>query len=415
MKKFFQLWNKRTISVLLMGFASGLPLVLIGSTLQAWYTVTGVSLMTIGTLTLVQQPYIFKFLWAPLMDRYTPLKKMGRRRGWIFLMQVALFLSLLVMAYLKPETHPWLLADAALLVAFFSATQDVSIDAYRTDILAPDEKGLGSALTSIGYRVAMLIAGAVALILAGEIGWRVTYMIMALIMLWECLVTLWAPKPRSVDMPPQTLLNAVIEPMQDFFKRGVKPACAILLFIMLYKIADALALSLNTAFLIRGVGFSLIAIGGIYKIVSLVATLLGSFIGGVWFNRLGLYRSLMIFGVLQTAANLTFMWLALAGKSYLIMVTAVFSDYFCGGLGSVAMIVLLMNLCNHRFTATQYALFSAVAAIPRVFIGPLAALLVDHFGWAEFYGISFFFGFPALILLWWLKKSPAQREIFKLN
>ena len=150
MKKFFQLWNKRTISVLLMGFASGLPLVLIGSTLQAWYTVTGVSLMTIGTLTLVQQPYIFKFLWAPLMDRYTPLKKMGRRRGWIFLMQVALFLSLLVMAYLKPETHPWLLADAALLVAFFSATQDVSIDAYRTDILAPDEKGLGSALTSIG-------------------------------------------------------------------------------------------------------------------------------------------------------------------------------------------------------------------------------------------------------------------------
>lgn len=415
MERFFKLWNKRTVSVLLMGFASGLPLVLIGSTLQAWYTVTGVSLMTIGTLTLVQQPYIFKFLWAPLMDRYSPLKNMGRRRSWIFFMQLALFLSLLVMAYLKPETHPWLLAYAALLVAFFSATQDVSIDAYRTDILSADEKGLGSALTSIGYRVAMLIAGAVALILAGEIGWRVTYIIMALLMLTEALVTLWAPKPSSHDVPPQTLLNAVIEPMHDFFKRGVKPACMILLFIMLYKIADALALALNTAFLIRGVGFSLIAIGGIYKIVSLIATLLGSFIGGVWFNRLGLYRSLMIFGVLQTAANLTFMWLALVGKSYLVMIIAVFSDYFCGGLGSVAMIVLLMNLCNHRFTATQYALFSAVAAIPRVFIGPLAALLVDHFGWAEFYAISFFFGFPALILLWILKKSPAQRGIFKLN
>lgn len=415
MRKFFQLWNKRTLAVMLLGFSSGLPLVLIGSTLQAWYTVAGVSLMTIGTLTLVQQPYIFKFLWAPLMDRYTPIKKLGRRRGWIFLMQTALFFTLLVMAYLKPETHPWLLADMALIVAFFSATQDISIDAYRTDILAPDEKGLGSALTNIGYRMAMLVAGAVALILAGEIGWRVTYIIMSVLILVEALVTLWAPKPISAEMPPRSLIEAVIEPMHDFFKRGAKPAFIILLFIMLYKIADALALALNTAFLIRGIGFSLAAIGGIYKIVSLIATLLGSFFGGLWFNRLGLYRSLMIFGVLQTAANLSFMWLALVGKSYLVMIAAVFSDYFCGGLASVAMIVLLMNLCNHRFTATQYALFSAVAAIPRVFIGPLAALLVDHFGWAEFYFISFFFGLPALILLWWLKKSPQQKEIFKLS
>ncbi len=408
------LWNKRTVSVLLMGFASGLPLVLIGSTLQAWYTVAGVGLTAIGALTLVQQPYIFKFLWAPLMDRFAPFK-MGRRRSWILLLQSCLFVSLLAIAFLTPQKHPALLAYVALIVAFFSASQDISIDAYRTDILSDDEKGLGSALTTIGYRMAMLVAGALALIMAAEIGWHITYAIMAALMLGEMVVTFWSPRTVSVVDKPQTLAKAVTQPAKEFFSRGAKTAVVILVFIMLYKIADALALSLNTAFLIRGVGFSLEAVGSVYKVVSLIATLIGSFVGGVWLNRLGLFRSLMIFGVLQTVANLSFMWLAIAGKSYGIMVFAVFSDYFCGGLGGVAMIVFLMNLCDRRYTATQYALFSAVAAIPRVFIGPLAAVMVENYGWAHFYFYTFFFGFPALFILWWLYRRPSLAFAFSLS
>lgn len=412
MDKFFKLWNRRTTAVFLMGFASGLPLILIGSTLQAWYTVTGVSLMTIGVLTLVQWPYVLKFLWAPLMDRYAPFQ-LGRRRGWIFFTQIALFLTLAIMAFLKPDTHPWVLASTALFVAFFSASQDISIDAYRTDVLSDDEKGLGSALTTIGYRLAMLVAGALALIMAARIGWRITYLIMAFLMLFEVAVTLWSPTPKTPPNLPQTLSNAIVEPIFAFFKRGVNMGIIILLFIMFYKIGDALALALNTTFLLRGVGFSLASIGSIYKITSLIATLLGSMVGGLWLNNLGLYRSLMIFGVLQTTANLAFVWLALVGKSYVVLVLAVFSDYFCGGLGGVAMIVLLMNLCDRRFTATQYALFSAIAAIPRVFVGPLAAWMVEQFGWMHFYFFTFFFGFPALFILRWLYHQPALKIIFR--
>ena len=394
--------NSRLMAVLLLSFSSGLPLALVGSTLQAWYTVDGLSLLTIGALTLVGQPYVYKFLWAPLMDRFVPLGKLGRRRGWVLVMQILLVIGLVTMSFFHPDNHPWALAWIALAVATFSASQDIAIDAYRTDVLKVKERGLGAAFNTFGYRMAMIVSQAVALILAVEIGWRFMYLVMAGFMLIEIAVTLWAPGPDRPVLPPRTLTKAVIEPLKDFFKR--ENAIAILVFIVIYKLCDAFAFSLNTPFLIRGIGFNLMAIGSIYKIVALVATLLGSLSGGLMMPRLGLYRSLLYFGLLQAASNLAYMLLALVGKSYVFMVSAVFAEYFCSGLSTVAFVAFLMSLCNRRFTATQYAVFSALSAAGRVYAGPEAAIMVDHMGWALFYFSTFLIGIPSLFLLWWLRR-----------
>lgn len=397
--------NPRLLAVLFLSFSSGLPIVLVGSTLQAWYTVAGVNLMTIGALTLLGLPYVYKFLWAPLMDRFAILK-LGRRRGWILLMQLAIVAGLIVMAFLHPKTHPWLLAWMAFVVALFSASQDIAIDAYRTDVLPLKERGLGAAFNTFGYRMAMLVAGALALILASQIGWRLTYFIMAALIFMECFITFLAPRPEKVVAPPRTLRNAVVDPVKNFFKQKEvkrKGAIAILIFIVIYKLADAFALSLNTTFLIRGIGFTLDQIAFIYKFVSLAAVILGSLIGGWLMPRLGVYRSLMFFGFLQIASNLGYMALAMVGKNYAMTIFAIFAEYFCSGLGTVAFIVFLMNLCDRRYTATQYAMFSALAAVGRVFVGPEAALMVEHFGWALFYFSTFLIGFPSLLLLWWLR------------
>lgn len=392
--------SPRILAVMLLSFSSGLPLVLTGSTLQAWYTVAGVNLMTIGILTMVGQPYTYKFLWAPFMDRFAPLK-IGRRRSWVLLMQFALVLGLTVMAFLNPKHMPWLLASVALAVAFFSASQDIAIDAYRTDVLPIRERGFGASVTNLGYRMAMLVAGALSLILAAEIGWRATYLIMAGLMLITMIVTIRSPNPPETHGAPKTFTEAVVEPFRDFMTR--KNAIALLIFMIIYKLCDVFALSLNTTFLIRGVGFSLLEVGSITKVVGLVGALLGSIVGGVLLPRMGLYRSLMVFGILQMTSNLSFALLAIVGKSYSFMAGSIFLDYFCGGLSSVAIIVFLMSLCNKRYTATQYALFSSVTAIGRVFVGPIAATTVEHIGWVQFYVWSFIIGIPSLMILWWLK------------
>lgn len=392
--------SPRIIAVMLLSFSSGLPLALVGSTLQAWYTVAGVNLMTIGLLTMVGQPYVYKFFWAPLMDRFAPLK-MGRRRSWVLLMQLALAVGLCVMAFLNPKHMPWLLASVAFAVAIFSASQDIAIDAYRADVLPIRERGFGASVTNLGYRTAMLVSGALSLILAAEIGWRTTYLIMAGLMLLAMVVTIRSPQLQEHPGTPKTFAEAIVEPFREFMTR--RNAIALLIFIIIYKLADAFALSLNTTFLIRGVGFSLIDVGSITKVVGLVGALLGSLVGGMFLPSMGLYRSLMVFGILQMTSNLSFALLAIVGKSYLFMAGSIFLDYFCGGLSSVAMVVLLMSLCNKRYTATQYALFSAVSAIGRVFVGPMAATIVEHVGWVQFYIWSFVIGLPSLMILWWLK------------
>lgn len=400
--------TRRLISILLMGFSSGLPLGLITSTLQAWYTVSGVSLVTIGWLSLVGQPYAYKFLWAPLLDRWMPLT-LGRRRSWILLMQLGLAVTFAVMAFMNPSKTPVFLAFLALCVALFSSTQDTAIDAYRTELLSDQERGLGVSANTIAYRMAMIVSSAVALIIAALISWRAMYLMMSGCFLLLMLVTKMAPNPAENQPAPQSLRMAMVAPMQSFFSQ--KNALLILVFIVLYKLCDAMALSLNTTFLIRGVGFSLVQIGAISKTVGLTAALLGSAIGGLLLPYLGLYRSLWYFGILQLSSNLLYAWLAFVGKNITVMSMAIFGENFCGGLATVAFVVFLMNLCDRRYTATQYALFSAVASLGRIFIGPISAVLVQHIGWIDFYILSAIVGLPALVILYFLNPREARAPL----
>ena len=394
------LFNRRVMTVLFLSFSSTLPLVLLTGTLQAWYTAAGVSLTVIGSLSLLQYAYLLKFVWAPFMDRYAPLR-LGRRRSWILLMQISLAGALVIMAFMNPAHHPWELFWLSALVAFISASQDVVIDGYRVDVLRQKERGFGVAVTTVGGRVAILVGGGLALILAANYGWRATYLTMALLMLIQIIPTLTAPNPKKPVYSLLTL-HAVVAPFRELLTR--KHIVMILLLVLIYKFGDALALSLNITFLMRCVGFTLLELGYSYKLASVIASLLGGFAGGFFMPRLGLYRSLMVFGFLQTVTNLYFMVLALVGKNFPVMIASIFSDYFCGGLSTAAFITFLIALCKQEYSATQYAILSGLMAVSRVVIGPVAAYLVKHMGWAPFYLITFFAGFPALLVLSWLRK-----------
>lgn len=400
-EKISHLFNRRTSAVLLLAVSSGLPLVLCGGTLQAWYATAGVDIHTIGLLSFVGLPYLYKFLWSPILDKF-PLFRLGKRRSWILVMQFCLFVTLVVMAFLNPAINPYILASVALVFAFFSATQDIAIDAYRTDVLPSAERGIGATFNTIGYRFAMIIAGAVAMILAEKIGWRLTYLIMAGIFLVEMIVTLASPKPTREIEKEYSWKEVIVGPVRELLSR--KYIVLILLFIIFYKFADALALALNTTFLLRGVGFSLAQVGSVGKLVGLISALIGSLVGGVALQWLSLYRALLYFGILQLVSNLLFMWLAVVGKKLALMAFAVAGENFCGGLATVAFVALLMGLCDKRFTATQFAILSAASAVARVCVGPLAAALVSYFGWAMFYFVSFLIGWPIFLVLFFFKK-----------
>ena len=399
--------NRRVAVICLLGFSSGLPLALTSGTLQAWMTVSGVDLATIGIFTLVGIPYTWKFVWAPLMDRYVP-PFLGRRRGWIAAMQALLGVGIAIMGALDPVTMPWALAALALLVAFVSASQDVVFDAYRTDVLRPAERGVGAAVSVLGYRLAMLVSGALALILSDRIGWQNTYWLMAGLMIAAILATLAGSEPEDAGKPPATLTEAVVEPLREFFSRH--GAWMLLVLIVLYKLGDAFAGSLTTAFLIRGVEFTPTEVGAINKGMGLAATLVGVLFGGVLMARLGLFRALLLFGILQAISNLTFMWLAAVGKSYAIMVTAVGFENLAGGMGTAAFVALLMGMCNKRFTASQYALLSALAAVGRVYVGPASGYLVEAVGWVSFFGFTFVIALPGLLLLVAMRRHIGQLD-----
>ncbi|MDP1574697.1 MAG: AmpG family muropeptide MFS transporter [Coxiellaceae bacterium] len=393
MQRYF---NKRVLSIFFMGFASGLPLGLVGATLQAWYTVSGASLIAIGWLTLVGQPYAYKFLWAPLLDRFEPFS-LGRRRSWIICMQALLVLGLCAMGFLNPAKNPLFLAFIALSVAIFSATQDTAIDAYRTELLEEHERGIGVSASTVAYRIAMMVSSALALMIASVLSWHSLYFLMAGCFVVLMLITWRSPNPAVSSSPPTSMRAAMLAPLVNFFSR--KHAFYIILFIVLYKLCDAMALSLNTAFLLRVMHFSLIQIGAISKTVGLTAGLMGSVVGGFLLPYFNLYRSLIIFGFLQLASNLLYAWLYIVGKNITIMSIAIFGENFCSGLATVAFIVFLMQLCDKRYTATQYALFSAFASLGRIFIGPVSAVLVDHIGWVDFYIVSSLVGLPALVIM----------------
>jgi MFS transporter, PAT family, beta-lactamase induction signal transducer AmpG len=396
--------NRRIGIMLPLGFASGLPLALTAGTLQAWLTVAGLDLKTIGVFTLVGLPYTLKFLWAPLMDRLVP-PWLGRRRGWMLVMQLSVALGLVAMAVTGPGQRPEILGVLALVVAFLSASLDIVFDAYRTDVLLRQERGFGAAVWVNGYRCALLVASAGALLLADHIGWPNTYLLLAALMAAGVVTILVSPEPSEPGAPPASLAEAVGGPLKEFFMRpGVIGLLALIIF---YKVGDAVAASLQTAFLIGGMGFSVSEVGYV-KGLGIGATLAGALVGGLAMAKMGMVRSLLLFGLLQAVSNLGFMWLAWMGKSYIALTTSILVENVTGGMGTAAFVALIMSLCDHRYTATQFALLSSLEALGRVFSCRPSAELVGMVGWAQFFFWSFLIALPGIWLVWALRAQLDQ-------
>jgi PAT family beta-lactamase induction signal transducer AmpG len=387
--------NRRVMTMLGLGFSSGLPLALTGSTLQAWMTVEKVDLSLIGLFSLVGLPYTVKVAWSPLLDRFAP-PWLGRRRGWIVISQVLLACGIALLGFSSPQRMPGLLAFLALTVAFLSASQDIVVDAYRADVLSTRELGAGAATAVTGYRLAMIVSGAMALILSDHLPWRLVYATMAILMLFNTAITFVAPEPAERVIPPRTLAEAVWQPLASYFKRS--GAIEMLAFIMVYKLGDALAAAMMTPFLLD-LGFTRTDVGTVNKAFGLLSTIFGTLAGGAVIARMGINRSLWIFAFLQAFSNLAFAGLALVGKNYAAMVAAIGIENICGGMGTAAFIAFLMSLCDKRFTATQYALLSSLMAVARVLAGVPTGFMVKSLGWPLFYGVSVLGAIPGILLL----------------
>ncbi|NKB46198.1 MAG: MFS transporter [Legionellales bacterium] len=400
--------NQRLFIVFLLGFASGLPLALVGTTLQAWFAVDGVDIVTIGFLALIGQPYLFKFIWAPLMDRFSP-PLLDRRSGWIFLTQIGLVICLIAIAFLTPSAQPWGLMGLALIAAFLAASQDIVIDAYRTDVLRQTERGLGAAFSVGGYRIGMIISGGIALMLADSLGWRMTYFIMAGLMSIGMVASWFAPTPENHLVPPASLHEAVVKPFVHFFQR--RKAVWLLALIILYKLGEAMTSatsSVSTTFFLRELDFSLTMVGSVTKIFGMLATIVGAVVGGIVMTRLPLFHALLAFGILQAVTNLLYWLLSIVGHHVPLFIVTIFIDYGCGGMGLAALIALIMTLCDKRYSATQFALLSAIAALPRIFTGPISGFMVEQLGWSVYFLWTFVLALPALLLLWWMRRDIQQ-------
>ncbi|MFI4936877.1 MAG: AmpG family muropeptide MFS transporter [Candidatus Berkiellales bacterium] len=404
---FHLLFQRKMLLILMLGFASGLPLGLSGTTLQAWYTMADVDIVTIGFLSLVGQPYVYKFVWAPLLDKWR-LPFLGLRRGWIIATQCGLSAILCWMGFSDPANAPGQLAFLALCLAFLSATQDIAYDAYRTEMLTEKERGLGIAMTTYGYRIAMLVSTSLTLIIAHYTGFSFAYFLMAALMLIGVIATLLGKEPEHHRLPEMPFVKACMEPFKEFLSR--KNAIILLFFIVLYKLGDAFAGSLTTSFLLKGVGFTLQDVGVVNKLGGILASLCGVFVGGLLLNKLGMFKALLWFGICQAVTNLLFYGLTFTGPHYGMLVLTVCGENFAGGLGTAAFMGFVMSLCNLQHTATQFALFSAIAAIGRVFTGPSAGILVNTVGWDEFFLWSVVVALPGLILLLVLRSTINQYD-----
>lgn len=408
--------NRKMLVIFLLGFSSGLPIALVGGTLQAWFKTSGASIVAIGFMTLITQPYSYKFLWAPVLDRYALPGFLDRRRSWILLMQAGIIAMIVLMACFSPEMSvpmfsievPVLLI-LGLILSTFSATQDIAIDAYRIEILKHDERGLGSALGIEGYRMAMIASGGFALVLADNIGWHKTYLIMAVLMLIGMVATAIAPNVKdSASLKSNDLLEVIVESFKDFLLR--KKAWLILLLIILYKLSDAFSHALSTAFLLD-LKFALSEVGMINKVLGVIATLIGVFVGGLFMTRVGLFKALLSFGILAAVTNMTYMVLALVGKNMMVASAAVFIENICAGMGTAAFVALIMSLCNPKYTATQFALLSSLSAMGRVYVGPISGYMVQALGWAGFYFFTALVAIPALLLLVFLRPQIERRDV----
>ena len=395
--------NRRMLAVLLLGFSSGLPLLLIGSTLKAWMKESGVDLTVIGFFAAAGIPYTFKFLWSPVLDRFA-LPWLDRRRGWILLCQGVLAALFVVMSFAQPQNASVELAALALAIAFFSATQDIAIDAWRREVLENLELGFGSSLAVNGYRLGMLLAGAGALPIADHFGWQMAYIVMASAMASCMFVTIWAPAGDAKITAPKSMRSAVIEPFFEYFSRS--GALEVLVFILLYKVGDQMASDMFTPFYLD-IGYSKTEIGLVSKGFGFWATIGGGLLGGLLMLRLGLLRSLWIFGILQAVSIATFSWLASravglvppASPSTWDLAGVVTIENLCSGMGPAAYVALMATLTNKRFTATQYALLSSFMGVPRVLFGTSSGYLAKTLGWQNFFLFCVVIAIPGLLML----------------
>ncbi|MEI6543070.1 MAG: AmpG family muropeptide MFS transporter [Methylococcales bacterium] len=401
------LFNKRMLICILTGFSSGLPLYILIALLPAWLRSNGLDLKAIGLFSLIQLPFTWKFLWAPFFDRFSP--PLGRRRGWLIISQLALLLTIPIFGLLRPTLDLGFIIALAGAMAFFSASQDIVLDAYRRELLMDAELGLGNSIHVNAYKIAGLIPGSLSLILADHLPWNTVFVITALFMLPGIAMTLFVSEPALSNGLPKTLKAAVVEPFQEFINRnGLKSAGLILAFIFLYKLGDSMATALATPFYLD-LGFSKTEIGLIAKNAGLWPSVIGGLMGGIWMIKLGINRALWLFGAFQMIAILGFYGLATLGHNLPALAIAISIEALCVGLGTTAFVAFIAHTTNPLYTATQFALFTSLSAIPRTFANATTGYLVEYLGWQTFFIFCFLIALPGMLLL--IKIAPWNEPI----
>jgi PAT family beta-lactamase induction signal transducer AmpG len=391
--------SRKMLTMFLLGFSSGLPFMLVGSTYVIWFTKYDISVETVGWLTVLTFPYTIKFLWSPIVDRYA-LPFFNRRKSWIFIAQLSLILLISFLSTLKPNENLVLIAVIGFMVSITSATQDIAINAYQVEILNEDERAIGASISSLGYRLAMFCMSTVILFIVVASNWHIAFIITSSLMVIGILGTIVAPSQTIATYQPHNLFEAIVMPFREFFSRDSFWACMFIIFItIVYKLGDSLAFSLNSYFFLNGLHFTLIDIAIAYKTSALIFSLSGMIIGGLIVKKIGIYRGFIWFSLLMACANLMYVLLALVGKSYVLMVISVAVEYFVGSMGSAVLVAFLLSLCNKAYSATQFALFSSIDSIGRVFIGPFAGWTAGSLGWAWLFTFSFMIG---LLTTWFI-------------
>ncbi len=395
------------VVALIMGFSCGVPLLLTISVLQAWMKQEGIDLTTIGLFSLVGLPYTIKFLWAPIFDRFT-LPFLGRRKGWLLTAQILLIISIALLGLTNPSKTPWLVAATAFLVTFFSASQDIVVDAYRREDLKDEELGLGSSMYIYGYRAGMLLASGGGLILADHIPFSMVYLIMAVSLIPAVVAVVLTPEPTTIDGQPTTICEAVFEPLKEYFARD--GAILILLFILFYKIGDTMASAMTTPFYLD-IGFTKTEIGAVVKLFGFWATLGGTFVGGVLMLKFGINRSLWMFGILQALSTACFAYLAVVGYNISLLSVVIAFENISSGMGTSAYVAFMASLTNRRFTATQYALLSSLMGIPRVIASAPTGFIAENTGWSQFFIFCTLIAIPGIIFPFYITKKYSSDTI----
>jgi MFS transporter, PAT family, beta-lactamase induction signal transducer AmpG len=403
MKKFSAIkvfFTRRMLVAFVMGCASGLPFDITKTLLKAWMSDQGVDLAVIGLFTLVGLPYALKFIWAPLVDRFT-IGLFGRRRGWLLLFQILLMAAIVALGAGSPSINPWAVAIAAAMVAFFSASQDIVVDAYRREDLADEELGIGSSLYFYGYRIGMLIAGSGGLIMADHLSYFAVHCILAACLIPAVITTLLTPEPETPFGTPRNYKEAVLDPFIEYFRRN--GAISMLLFILLYKLGDNIAAAIATPFYLD-IGFTKTQIGAVVKLFGFWAVSAGGLIGGITILKLGINRSLWVFGVLQAVSTAGFAVLAHLGNYLPALAGVIAFENLSAGMGTAAFMAFMASITNKKFTATQYALLTSLMRVPDVVIGSSSGFLAEMLGWTWFFTFCALIAIPGMLML--MKFAP---------